>query len=146
MTGSLKRTGRIVSRISHPWYVMILLAVTSDGKMPLVFLRQGAKVACANYTFDVLKKEEGSHLGNRQWTYPQDSSSVHMTTVGSHDGAKMVHKNFPDLIFVSKWPPNSPVLSPRSTIQSGMRIKKQSTILFTTPSSGIIKKKKHARR
>jgi inhibitor of nuclear factor kappa-B kinase subunit alpha len=45
-----------ISRTSHPASVMVFAGITSDGKVPLIFVPQGVKVISKSY-LDVLKKE-----------------------------------------------------------------------------------------
>uniref|UniRef100_A0A7I4Y142 DDE_3 domain-containing protein n=1 Tax=Haemonchus contortus TaxID=6289 RepID=A0A7I4Y142_HAECO len=104
--------GGIAQRSGHPKSLMVFGAITSDGKMPLIFLEKGVKVDSKTYLKSVLEKEvlpwAQSHFGNRTWTYQQDSAPAHRSKVVQDWCAT----HFPDFISSKDWSPNSPDLNP----------------------------------
>lgn len=104
--------GRMIKRASHPQQVMVFGAITSDGKMPLIFVDPGVKINKEYYLEETLKNHvlpwTKSHFGNQVWTFQQDSAPAHK--------AKIVHAwctaNFPRFITSSEWPASSPDLNP----------------------------------
>ncbi|VDO65577.1 unnamed protein product [Haemonchus placei] len=87
-------------------------AITSDGKMSLIFLEKGVRIDSKTYLKGMLEKElhpwAESHFGNRTWTHQLRSAPAHRCNV--------VHgwcaTHFPDLISSDDWPPNKPGLNP----------------------------------
>lgn len=102
----------LLSDLDKPKPLTVFGAITSDGKMSLIFLEKGAKVDSKTYVRGMLEKEllpwAQSHFGNRTWTCRQGSAPAHKSAVvqdwcGTH---------FPDLISSDDWPPNSPAPNP----------------------------------
>ncbi|VDO70927.1 unnamed protein product [Haemonchus placei] len=104
--------GRIAQRSGHPNPLMVLGAITSNGKTSLIFLEKGVKVDSKTYLKGMLEKEllprAESHFGNRTWTYQQGSAPAHRYNVVQ--GWCATH--FPDFISSDDWPPNKPGLNP----------------------------------
>ncbi|KAL6731478.1 hypothetical protein Aduo_002341 [Ancylostoma duodenale] len=63
----------VVQRSSHPASVLVFGAISSDGKMPLLFVPQGLNVNSNNYLEDVMKKHvlpwTKDHFKGRSWTF-----------------------------------------------------------------------------
>jgi transposase len=103
---------RTVSRFQKPGSVMVWGAVSSQGKLPLVFVDPGTKVNSKYYRDSILEghlKPEAQRLfGGGHWTFQQDSAPAH--------GAKITQDwcraHTPDFISSSEWPPSSPDLNP----------------------------------
>ncbi|VDO20349.1 unnamed protein product [Haemonchus placei] len=108
--------------------LMVFGAITSGGKVSLIFLEKGVKVDNKTYLKGILEKEllpwADSHFGNRTWTYQQGSAPAHRYNVVLGWCAK----HFPDLISSDDWPPNKPGLNPLDhSVWSVLKMKACST-------------------
>lgn len=103
---------RTVSRFQKPGSVMVWGAVSSWGKLPLVFVDPGVKINATYYRDSILEAhlKPGAQgvFGGGQWTFQQDSAPAHGAKI-TQDWCRV---NTPDFISSSEWPPSSPDLNP----------------------------------
>ena len=109
---SANSNGRLAGRRAHPQSVMVWAAAAYDGKPPLVFVPQNAKINTETYQNLILKKAlipwTKAHLKSRPFCFQQDSAPSHK----SKSTQSFCKTHFPDFISTSEWPSNSPDLNP----------------------------------
>jgi inhibitor of nuclear factor kappa-B kinase subunit alpha len=103
---------RTVQRFQKPGSVMVWGAVSSRGKLPLVFVEPGVKVNKEYYLEAILdgclKAGAQRVFGQGQWTFQQDSAPAHRAKIVQD----WCRAEIPDFIQSSEWPPSSPDLNP----------------------------------
>jgi inhibitor of nuclear factor kappa-B kinase subunit alpha len=132
---------RTVQRFQKPGSVMVWGAVSSRGKLPLVFVESGLKVNAAYYRETILegclKAGAQRMFGRGQWTFQQDSAPAHRAKV-TQDWCRT---QTPDFIQSSEWPPSSPDLNPLDYAIWGILEARVNAVQHPSPDS----LKKHLR-
>ena len=101
-----------VEKSLHPKTVMVWAGISGRGKIPIVFLPEGAKINAILYQELVLSKHV-SRIGNtfmkgNHWLFQQDGAPAH-TAASTQD---WLANNVPDFIGKNDWPPSSPDINP----------------------------------
>jgi inhibitor of nuclear factor kappa-B kinase subunit alpha len=103
---------RTVQRFQKAGSVMVWGAISSRGKLPLVFVEPGVKVNAIYYRDSILAPRlvAGAQrvIGEDRWTFQQDSAPAHAAKI-TQDWCRA---HTPDFISSSEWPPSSPDLNP----------------------------------
>jgi inhibitor of nuclear factor kappa-B kinase subunit alpha len=103
---------RTVQRFQSPSSFMVWVAVSAQGKFPLVFVERGVKVNKSYYQREILEKivkPAGQQIfKNQQWKFQQDSAPPHSAKINQ----TWCGVNLPDFISSSEWSPSSPDLNP----------------------------------
>ena len=103
---------RAVERFQNVSSVMVWGAVSSKGKLPLLFIEKGVKINAQYYLDNVLVNHLLPHastlFGDEPYCFQQDSAPAHKAKIVQN----WLKDNMPCFIPVNEWPPSSPDLNP----------------------------------
>lgn len=101
-----------VQRYQNASSLMVWGAISKRGKLPLVFIDQGAKINAQYYKTEVLEKvllpNVQSMYGSEYFCFQQDGAPSHTARVVQ----EWCTQNLADFLPKNEWPPNSPDLNP----------------------------------
>lgn len=125
---------RNICRYQSASAVMVWGAISSRGKLPLIFIDKGVKINAQYYLNEVLmnvvKPATTTMYGNDYFCFQQDGAPSHT--------AKIVQawctENLPDFISKDEWPPSSPDLNPLDFCIWGYMLKELKNYSYTTIS------------
>jgi len=111
-SADIPRVIRDIKRTQKPASVMVWAGMTSDRKLPLVFVEKGVKLNAHTYgdliLRGALKPWANRNLGGAPWVFQQDSAPSHSANLTQD----WLRANVPDFISKDEWPPCSPDLNP----------------------------------
>ncbi|EFO96347.1 hypothetical protein CRE_14591 [Caenorhabditis remanei] len=103
---------RTIHQASHPASVMVFGAVCADGKPPLLFVEQGAKINKEVYISQILEKTllpwAQKYFNRCHWVLQQDGGPAHTAKFSQ----QWYETHLPAFIPEDEWPPSSPYLNP----------------------------------